>query len=99
MVRVRVGHHQFLASRTDTDRGNVVVLLRPEEVTVDSDGAGRVSGAVTTKAFFGDHYELTVETPLGLFRPHVTAAIEPKTRVSISWPQSAGIAYRSNDDV
>jgi spermidine/putrescine transport system ATP-binding protein len=73
--------------------GPAVVLLRPQEIRLVAPGEGIADGVVQTRAFFGDHYELTIETELGTCRARVPDATEPGARVSLAWAPDAGIAY------
>jgi spermidine/putrescine transport system ATP-binding protein len=89
---------RFAAGDARTSTGDVVqVLLRPEDLTLVEPGLGRVVGAVETCAFFGSYYELTVRTPIALFRLRSTRPSAPGTNVGIDWPTLAGIAYSSPD--
>jgi spermidine/putrescine transport system ATP-binding protein len=87
---------RFSAGDAGTSSGDVVqVLLRPEDLALVETGLGRVAGAVETCAFFGSYYELTVRTPIALFRLRSSRPSAPGTNVGIDWPAQAGIAYPS----
>jgi spermidine/putrescine transport system ATP-binding protein len=85
---------RFSAANAGIEPGQpAIVLLRPEDLSLVDDGAGRVRGAVETCAFFGSYFELTVRTPIGLVRLRDKQAASPGAGVSIGWPEVAGIAY------
>ena len=73
--------------------GKAQVMLRPEELeAVPPDPAG-LAGVVDTCSFFGAHFEIMVETPLGSCRLHVREPRAPGDTMGIRWPDRAGIAY------
>ena len=73
--------------------GAAVVLLRPEDLVLTEDGAGRLPGTVRTCAFFGSYYELAVGTTLGLIRLRHRVSRPAGASVGIGWDDFAGIAY------
>jgi len=48
---------------------------------------------VDTCSFFGAHFEIMVQTPLGPCRLHVREPRAPGDTMGIRWPDRAGIAY------
>jgi ABC-type Fe3+/spermidine/putrescine transport system ATPase subunit len=94
-VEVDVRGHAFRPRAVGVEPGgDAVILLRPEEIRLVAPGEGNADGVVQTRSFFGDHYELTIETPLGTCRARVPDPVEPGARVSVTWAPEAGIAYR-----
>jgi ABC-type Fe3+/spermidine/putrescine transport system ATPase subunit len=95
-AEVDVQGMRFAAADAGTSNGEAVqVLLRPGDLTLVEPGLGRVTGPVETCAFFGTHYELTVRTPIALFRLRDARPHAPGSNVGIDWPAVAGIAYPS----
>jgi ABC-type Fe3+/spermidine/putrescine transport system ATPase subunit len=69
------------------------VLLRPEELELRSPDDGVFSGIVETCSFFGSYFEVLVDTPIGPCRLRLREQQVPGDRLSIGWPDSAGIVY------
>lgn len=69
------------------------VLLRPEELELRPTDGGAISGSVETCSFFGSYFEILVETSIGPCRLRVREQRAPGERVSIDWPDAAGIVY------
>jgi ABC-type Fe3+/spermidine/putrescine transport system ATPase subunit len=84
---------RFRAHNSGVTGGAAEVLLRPEDLEVVAPDRGRVAGPVRTCAFFGSHYELTVEVGDQVFRARCPVPVAPGGVVGLSWPEPAGIAY------
>jgi spermidine/putrescine transport system ATP-binding protein len=97
---VDVSGIRFIAANAGVAAGRpALVLLRPEDLSLVTDGAGRIRGEVETCAFFGSFFELTIRTPLGLVRLRDKQAASTGTAVSVGWPDLAGLAYATpNED-
>ena len=94
-VQVEVAGHCFAA--IDCGVGDALtasVLLRPEDLEIGSPDGGAICGRVETCAFFGSEFQLTVETSVGLVRARTPNPVAPGTPIGISWPASAGLAYK-----
>jgi hypothetical protein len=68
-------------------------MLRPEELEAVPPEPAGLAGVVDTCSFFGAHFEIMVQTPLGPCRLHVREPRAPGDTMGIRWPDRAGIAY------
>jgi spermidine/putrescine transport system ATP-binding protein len=93
-AEVDVGGRRFSASDAGVAAGGKAqVMLRPEELETAAAGSATVSGVVDTCSFFGAHFEISVQTPLGPCRLQVREPRSPGESIGIKWPDRAGIAY------
>ncbi len=92
-VDVDVAGIRFTAVDATQGAARVVVLLRPEDISICGTEEARTVGRVETCSFFGSYFELTVRTPLGSARVRGRSAAGIGTSLGITWPQLAGIAY------
>jgi ABC-type Fe3+/spermidine/putrescine transport system ATPase subunit len=94
---LEVGGRRFSAVDAGVRAGGVAeVLLRPEELEVVPEGG--YEGVVETCSFFGSHFEVLTRTSIGPCRLRVREALSPGQRLSIGWPDHAGIAYPVGPD-
>ena len=73
--------------------GDAQVLLRPEELELRPAADGSLTGTVETCSFFGSYFEVLTQTAIGPCRLRVREPHAPGERLSIAWPDAAGIAY------
>ena len=93
-AEVDVGGRRFSASDAGVAAGGKAqVMLRPEELEAVPPDPARLAGVVDTCSFFGAHFEIMVQTPLGPCRLHVREPRAPGDTMGIRWPDRAGIAY------
>ncbi len=91
---VEVAGRRFRALDAGAEPGpGAQVLLRPEELELRSTDESVLSGIVETCSFFGSYFEVLVDTPLGPCRLRLREQRAPGERLSIGWPDSAGIVY------
>jgi spermidine/putrescine transport system ATP-binding protein len=91
-AEVEVGGRRFTATDAGVHAGDrAEVLLRPEELEVVPEGGHE--GVVETCSFFGSYFEVLTRTSIGPCRLRVREALPPGQRLSIGWPDHAGIAY------
>jgi ABC-type Fe3+/spermidine/putrescine transport system ATPase subunit len=96
-VRVEVAGHTLEPTLMGTIEGDrVTLVLRPEEVRVTTSEAGLVQGHVMAQSFLGHHYELTVDTPVGLVRAQLAQPVQDGSLVALAWDPGAGLAYTSD---
>ena len=60
-------------------------------------GGWRLTGTVETCSFFGSYFELLTRTPIGPCRLRLREQRAPGDRLSMGWPDAAGIVYPSAD--
>jgi len=93
-AEVDVGGRRFSASDAGVAAGGKAqVMLRPEELETAPADQATLSGVVDTCSFFGAHFEISVQTPLGPCRLHLRDPRAPGDSLGIRWPDRAGIAY------
>jgi spermidine/putrescine transport system ATP-binding protein len=99
-AEVEVAGRRFSSADAGVALGSAAqVLLRPEELEVVATGEGSLAGTVETCSFFGSHFELLTETPVGPCRLRVRDPVAPGESIGITWPSEAGIAYPDSSDV
>ena len=95
---VEVAGRRFRASDAGVTPGRgAQVLLRPEELELRSSEDAVLTGTVETCSFFGSYFEVLVATQLGPCRLHLREQRAPGDRLSMGWPDAAGIVYPSAD--
>jgi spermidine/putrescine transport system ATP-binding protein len=95
---VELGGRRFSAADAGVAVGaKAQVMLRPEELETGPAHGDGLAGVVATCSFFGSYFEVLTTTSMGPCRVHVRAPIAPGERVSIRWPDSAGIAYPAGE--
>ncbi len=93
-VEVEVAGRRFRALDAGARPGaGAQVLLRPEELEIRADGEGALTGSVETCSFFGSHFDVLTSTTIGSCRLRLREPRAPGERLSIGWPERAGIAY------
>lgn len=66
------------------DNEDIEVVLRPEDMDVVEQEAGKVSGTIISKVFMGVHYEYLVETKNRNYKVHTTENYEIGKKVGLT---------------
>jgi spermidine/putrescine transport system ATP-binding protein len=92
---VRLLDGSELHARTNGNRGQVSIGVRPEKIRLGETGVNRLSGTVKESAYIGVATEVVVATPVGeltVFHQNVEAgggAPAPGSQVTLSWASEA----------
>ena len=62
---VRLGNQRYRVRGNGVPTGSAQLSVRPQFITLHSDGQGALQGEVTHSTWLGDHIEYEVATPLG----------------------------------
>jgi len=62
---VRLGNLRYRVRGNGVPTGSAQLSVRPQFITLHSDGQGALQGEVTHSTWLGDHFEYEVVTPLG----------------------------------
>jgi spermidine/putrescine transport system ATP-binding protein len=101
---VRLADGSELRVHTNGTRGAVSVGVRPEKISLNGDGANRVSGTVKESAYIGVATEVVVATSVGeltVFHQNVEAggvAPAPGTSVTLSWAPEATFVVEHREE-
>ncbi len=97
-AEVEVAGRRFRALNAGVrERGSAQVLLRPEELDLRAQGEEALLGTVDTCSFFGSHFDVLTQTPIGPCRLRLRDPRAPGETLSIGWPDRAGIAYPADE--